>query len=82
MAYVGTYYALAMSWPFTLLNCFLAAYSEGAQRAGALFYVSSAVVSRFLSAELSPRHACRVSVLCVYIGCRGVRYVIEWYGME
>ena len=29
MAYVGTFYALAMSWPFTLLNCFLAAYSEG-----------------------------------------------------
>ncbi len=29
MAYVGTYYALAMSWPFTLLNCFLTKYSEG-----------------------------------------------------
>ena len=29
MAYVGTFYALAMSWPFTLLNCFLAAYCEG-----------------------------------------------------
>ena len=32
LAYVGTFYALAMSWPFTLLNCFLAAYCEGQNR--------------------------------------------------
>jgi hypothetical protein len=53
MAYVGTFYALAMSWPFTLLNCFLAAYSEGAKSTGALLYVSVAVVPKSLSAELS-----------------------------
>ncbi|KAK9919061.1 hypothetical protein WJX75_009087 [Coccomyxa subellipsoidea] len=33
MAYMGTYFALAMSWPFTLLNCFLAKYSEAFVRA-------------------------------------------------
>ena len=53
LAYVGTFYALAMSWPFTLLNCFLAAYSEGAQSTGPLHHVSFAVVPNSLSAELS-----------------------------